>query len=377
MRRFVILIEQFARRAIVYPLLRIFFRNTIQEDQIDLSSVRKLLILRYDHIGDMIVTTPIFRNLKKLYPHLQIGVVTSELNAGLIRFDHNVDDIYILYSNWIRLIQEIWRARKTKYDVVLNFIFNRTTTGGILANVISPHSIKIGQGDEKYRFYFNRLLKLNRSNGHMINTLALIIQHAFGIILEDKDLEFEINTDQYSRQKVDEFLKQKETKRKGSYNSKAKTYIVFNLSATNKSKKISLNQAKSLGLHLGMNPSFKTILTFAPTDLEMRETAMSLLASEKCLIYPDAGNATLLELASLIEGALCVITPDTSIIHFASAAKTPVLGFYSPIEEMHEWLPFRVNHNLVIAGEGKPVSSIPIDIMIYETDLFISSLFKE
>jgi ADP-heptose:LPS heptosyltransferase len=140
-------LEYWWRHYIVYPILRLIFHNPRKDSPIDIQTIDSLLFLRYDRIGDMIVTTPILRSLKQLKPTLKIGVFASETNAEIIRYNPYVDAIYVLHSNWIRLIAEILKARKNKYAVVLNFIFNRTTSGGILANIISPSGIKIGQGD--------------------------------------------------------------------------------------------------------------------------------------------------------------------------------------------------------------------------------------
>jgi ADP-heptose:LPS heptosyltransferase len=99
-----------------------------------------------------------------------------------------------------------------------------------------------------------------------------------------------------------------------------------------------------------------------------------LVKTSKCLAFPDRGNATLLEIEAFIEGAIAVITPDTSIIHFASAANTPVIGFYTQMQDMHEWLPHQVKHRLVISPVNTPTSAIPIATMIENIDDFIREL---
>lgn len=75
-------------------------------------------------------------------------------------------------------------------------------------------------------------------------------------------------------------------------------------------------------------------------------------------MFPQSGSAPLIHIAALLEKALCVITPDTSIVHLASAVKTPVLAFFTPLLSNREWMPFHVAHDILIANEGKPVSSI-------------------
>jgi ADP-heptose:LPS heptosyltransferase len=98
-----------------------------------------------------------------------------------------------------------------------------------------------------------------------------------------------------------------------------------------------------------------------------------LAKKTQCLVFPEQyEDASLLEIAFLIEGALAVITPDTSIIHFASASKTPVLGFYASL--LHEWFPYKVKNKIILTDKNQPVSSTPIPIMIESIKEFIATL---
>jgi ADP-heptose:LPS heptosyltransferase len=106
----------------------------------------------------------------------------------------------------------------------------------------------------------------------------------------------------------------------------------------------------------------------------MLSVKQNLVQRTKCVSFPGQRDASLLEIAALIEGALAVITPDTSIIHFASAAKTPVLGFYTQMQDVHEWLPHQVKNRLVLSSKNEPTSAIPISNMIHAIDDFLLEL---
>lgn len=367
-------IELAFRNLLAYPLLRLIFRNHVTTAPLELSRVRKLLILRYDRLGDMIVTTPIFRNLKRLHPNLHIGVFTSLSNAELIRYNPNVDSIYVLYTNWFKLWGEIVRARRDGYDVILNFIFNRTTSGGILANLIAPRGHKVGQGADKYQFYFNRLLKLPRASEHMVETLAYYIEQVFTVKLEEEELGFEIFIDDDSKRSVSGFLSYHSLSARNVNVDDRSLYLVFNLSATDAVRRISVEQAKAIAVHLSKLEKIRTVLIAAPNDDQMKNEVMRSVASQSIIVYPEKNQATLLQIAALIEGAICVITPDTSIIHFASAMQTPVIGLFTPLQGMHEWLPYKVKNSLVTAEQGQPVSSISYKKLRTAIDSFLASL---
>jgi ADP-heptose:LPS heptosyltransferase len=109
----------------------------------------------------------------------------------------------------------------------------------------------------------------------------------------------------------------------------------------------------------------------------MVSVKQNLVQRTTCVSFPGQRDASLLEIAALIEGAFAVITPDTSIIHFASAAKTPVLGFYTQMQDVHEWLPHQVKNRLVLSSQNEPTSAIPISNMIQAIDDFLLELDLE
>ena len=78
-------------------LLRLFTKKN--QSTFRVTDSKKVLILKYDRIGDMIVTTPIFRELKKSYPDISISVLASNLNKDVIKYNPYVEKIYTNYKN--------------------------------------------------------------------------------------------------------------------------------------------------------------------------------------------------------------------------------------------------------------------------------------
>lgn len=377
MRRIVEALEWLFRHLVSYPFLRLLFHNEYSDRPLDIRAVKRILILRFDRIGDMIVTTPIFRILKKYNPALHIGIFTSQGNAEIISQNKNVDAVYVLHGNWWKMWKEIQKARRMEYDVVLNFIFNRTTSAGVLANLVAPHGFKVGQGDDKYRFYFNRLLKLDRSHAHMAEVLAGYTETVFGIKIYREDLQFEIGIDQTSKQKVDEYLAKFRLRRREQNHPSLQPYVVLNISTTDAVRAISYQQSLNLVRNLVVRSEYAVIVLGAPLMRATLESLVREVNSVRCLPFPEEGSATLLQVASLVEGAVAVLTPDTSIIHFASAMNTPVLGFFTPLQRTHEWMPYNVKNATLFAPEGKPVSEIPIEQMCATADDFLHTISND
>jgi ADP-heptose:LPS heptosyltransferase len=360
---------------IVYPVLRLTLGNKRHTEQIDLNKVGKILIFRQDRIGDMIITTPIFAKIKKVNPFIHVSVLASPINAELAKADPNINHVIIAEKRVFRLIRQIFTLRRQKYDVLLNLIFNRTTTIGLLARFICPKGIKVSQGPEKYRFYFNHFLTLEHGRQHMSELYVKMVEQVFGIHFSDNEYLYHLNIPKENQAQVDEFLRQKSLSRwnKGQFEY---NYVVFNISSVDEVRSLSSGQALKILSHLCIEKKIRTILISAPSGNEQKTELITKLRSDLCFSYPDIGSAPLLAVADLIDSAAFVITPDTSIVHFASAMQTPVIAIYTPLKFVAEWYPFQVKNIMVSADELMPVSGIPPERINKAVDQFIKIYFQ-
>jgi ADP-heptose:LPS heptosyltransferase len=64
-----------------------------------------------------------------------------------------------------------------------------------------------------------------------------------------------------------------------------------------------------------------------------------------------------------------VITPDTSIVHLASAEGKPVIAFYLTAGE---WLPFRIPSYVILPKKGDAINTIPFAIVKNGVDVMVS-----
>lgn len=89
---------------------------------IENNSIKSILFLRYDgKIGDMVINTLMFRDIKKRYPDIKIGVVAREGNAQIIKNNPNVDKIYIYKKNRKEILELSKEIAVEKYDLLIDF----------------------------------------------------------------------------------------------------------------------------------------------------------------------------------------------------------------------------------------------------------------
>jgi ADP-heptose:LPS heptosyltransferase len=89
-----------------------------------IKNLKKVLFLRNDHIGDMVYSTQIFREIKKEFPNVKIGVVATASNRQIIEKDPYVDKIFEIdlfwrrglkgFLDYFKILKEI---KKEKFDI--------------------------------------------------------------------------------------------------------------------------------------------------------------------------------------------------------------------------------------------------------------------
>jgi ADP-heptose:LPS heptosyltransferase len=95
-------------------------------------AVRSILVIRLDQLGDVILTTPLFRELKRLYPASRCTVVVRPQHRAILTTNRNVDEILTLGSlqtKWLpqdarQLASTLWlywaKLRHRQFDLVIS-----------------------------------------------------------------------------------------------------------------------------------------------------------------------------------------------------------------------------------------------------------------
>src|SRR4051812_2694070 len=66
----------------------------------EVGPTRKILVVQLDHMGDAILSSPIFPRLRALYPGATIDVLASPSNREVFEADPEVDRVHLADRNW-------------------------------------------------------------------------------------------------------------------------------------------------------------------------------------------------------------------------------------------------------------------------------------
>ncbi len=108
----------------------------------DIKNARNILFFRYDRIGDMVITTPVFRELKREYPEINISVLASNANQTVLHNNPYVDKVYINYkNNLFKDLPTLLKLRNKKYDVCVEFEHSVIPHSIVRLRIIKPKKV--------------------------------------------------------------------------------------------------------------------------------------------------------------------------------------------------------------------------------------------
>jgi len=105
---------------------------------LDYSAEYKILVVQIGRIGDMILTTPLFSELKKLFPNSTLTVLANPVNCDVIKFETAVNKILIYKKDVINIIKLIAYLKKEKYDIWIDPKYDFSKTSELLLRIIRP-----------------------------------------------------------------------------------------------------------------------------------------------------------------------------------------------------------------------------------------------
>lgn len=356
-------IEQVFRHAVVYPTFRSLLRNEPVSLPIHLPSVRRLLLLRTDRLGDMVVTSSLIHRIRMLHPGIYLGLVVSHKNLAAARLVDGIDALHVIGGGLGETISSLHAARRQKYDVVLNLVFNRTTLGGLLSNVIAPRGIKVGQGAEKYRFYFNAMVSLERGKSHMAEILRSFGEQAFGHAFSTDDLPYALHDDPEAVLTVESYISALDERP-----------TLVNLSAGEAHRSPTAEQMQPLIREVLSRVTGPVVVTAAPGQESVRTVVVAGVGDPRVTSVPASGRATFAEIVALVRRSKLLLTPDTSLVHVAGATATPTLAFFSTFQPLIEWAPRNTVAEVVVCEPGQTLSTLPVGKMLEGLDRLLARL---
>jgi heptosyltransferase-3 len=306
----------------------------------DLTKVKRILVIKMRHHGDVLLTSPLFSNLKKAIPEARIDAFIYRDTLPMLQGHPAIAD-YLLYDRgWKHLnsLQKITKElallkqiRARNYDLVINL-----TEGdrGAIAAMISGAHYRVGFDPKKTgllgkRQIYTHIVKTCPTPRHTIER-QLDVLRRIGIFPKPQDRDLYLQIPQEACEKVKDLL-EKEKMYLGNY-------VLIHPVSRWRFKCLSTQQIAHLIIALH-HRGLRLVLSAGPDTQEIAMVEEILALAPEVPVFNCAGKLTLKELAALIQSAQALICVDSVPLHIASAVKTPVVVMFGPTSEQN-WGPW-------------------------------------
>ena len=294
-------------------------------DYPDLSNIKRVLVIKLRHLGDVLLTTPVFSLLKKRLPNAEIDAYIYKEAVPMLEGHKALSNILFYDRAWkgnlLKELQMLLRLRKQRYDLVINL-----TEGdrGAMAARISGARVRVGIDARKV---YTHVAKSCPSLRHTVER-NLDVLRRIGLFpeLDERELFFHIPTE--ARSKVP----------KGRY-------LLIHPASRWRFKCWSIDKMRQLTERL-LAKGEQLVFTSGPDPVEV---AMVEEIAQGLNVTNLAGKISPKELGALIEQTACLICVDSVPFHLASALKAPVIALFGPTSEI-TWGPWQ-NPNARIITE--------------------------
>jgi len=283
----------------------------------------KILITKFRSVGDVILLTPLIRNLKRNYPDSKIDLMVNKGTEVLVSNNPNIHRI-ILHDRFKLRAMHIWPRikaelktlidiRKNHYDIIISS--DRGDRGAQIA-YLSGAKNRIGRSGgigyinkNAFTHYF-----LFQGERHIVD-LNLDPLRVLNLPINDKGLDVYWST--------------KDSDKAQNIIKDIGKFIHIHPVSQCMYKCIDDKVMAQIIDYCELVLKTKVILTAAPVDQEIARVA-NILKHTKSKPINLSGKLTLLETAALNKLAQMLIVVDTAIMHIATANDVPVLAFFGP-----------------------------------------------
>jgi ADP-heptose:LPS heptosyltransferase len=269
----------------------------------------RVLFLRHDRAGDMIVSTGVMRAIARSHPTIRLDVLASPANAAILDAAPYVDRVIRFDKKKIgRYLATCLELRRGRYDAVIDCMVTAPSLTTLLLILASGARYRIGIAGRGNDDAFNVTVPADdRPNAHMVDLLAALAP-AFDASLAITE-----------RRPVLELTDEERERAEMVWNApRGAPRLLVNVSAGTGERTWPEERYAAVIRHVRERaPGTVARVIAAPSETDRGERVAS------------AGGATLARTPSirdafaLVASADLLLTPDTSITHAASAFRTP------------------------------------------------------
>ncbi|MCP4253191.1 MAG: lipopolysaccharide heptosyltransferase II [Candidatus Scalindua sp.] len=314
------------------------FTKTYKKDDLADSSIRKILVIRLDRIGDMVMTTPIFRALKKKWPDAQITVLTNTVNRNVVINNPFIDCIlvYDRENAHKRLNSRLifFRSiRERKFDLVIDPYLDYELKTSLITSFIGK-KFRLGFEFAGREIFYNmryqsKVFPVSAEERHMVDYYLDLLTH-IGLEAKQRQPEIFLSTDE--KENADKLLE------KAGVNVESRI-IGIHPGGNYQSQRWPIKRFAAISDHLITNYNVKVIIFAGQAEKQLLSEFRDYAVKSPIFLE----DLSLREFMSTLSHCCLFLCNNSGPLHIATALNIPTVSTMGPTIPYH-WWPCGKNH---------------------------------
>ena len=278
--------------------------------------MKRILIIRTDRIGDVVLSTPVITAARKAYPDAYIAVMVSSQAKDIVKGNPCINEVIIYdkkgvfhalrFANWLR-------EKKFELSLILHST-NRVNLIAFLAKI--PKRAGYARGKMDFLLTDKLEYKKRLAEKHEAE-YSLDVLRSMGIDAEASPLVVPVNKE--NEKHIDELGLKKDGK-----------FIVIHPGASHISKIWPAEKFAKAADILIERFGAQVILISGPQQVNIGDKVRSLMKNKPIFL---CGKTSIGDLAALFKRSRLFISNDSGPVHIACAIGTPVISIFSRNEK--------------------------------------------
>ena len=297
----------------------------------EFNNVNKILVIKLRHIGDVLLTAPVFKALKKTFPSARTAALVNAGTEEVLKGNAYIDEIFVFdraikrlpaLTRYKREADFLVQIRKNRFDMTIDL------TGGdraALLSYLSGARYRAGWKSKKgfigKKHLYTHLSVPDGSKHIVLQNMDAV--RPFGVEAEDLSIDFYIpDEDRIHIRKILGPEDQKEQKNGGIVHVHPTSRWLF---------KCWDDRSMAEIIRWFLDRGMRVAVTSSPMKHEIEKTRgiLSLVGLSQGLV-DLCGATTIKQLAALSEVADLFFGVDSAPMHIAASVGTPVVALFGP-----------------------------------------------
>ncbi len=323
-------------------------------DPVPLHHVRRALVTKLRHHGDVLLTSPVFTALKRAAPALEVDALVYEDTAPMLAGHPAIAQVHTIDRGWkkrgvVTQLREEWRLlsrlRERHYDLLVHL--TEHPRGLTLARLLRPRYAVTKERERRSRAWrrgFTHFYRLPaRTERHVVEQ-NLDALRRIGVYPDESDRRLVLVPGADADARVGALL--------GEYGLGTRDFVQVHPGSRWLFKCWPAARTAEL-LDLVVSDGWPVVLTGAPDDRERALVAAVLAAvrpSTRTRTIDLCGRLDLGDLGALTARARAFVGVDSAPMHIAAAVGTPAVALFGPSSEI-AWGPWRVAQRVIVSTQ--------------------------